>query len=116
MYFAYLSFADSAHTHCGLNFNGLTSSSVLVSDGSCSKKRLSAVCCIHYEPLSLSGAKRGRWGAMELGRERAASMRFALVTNAPYSMAALVLLLILLLLAQTMALATFTAAFCCGTL
>lgn len=57
-----------------------------------SEKRLGAVCCIHYEPLSQAGDKKRRcYGA---GHE-AAFMRFALVTNAPYLMPAHVLLMLL---------------------
>lgn len=58
-----------------------------------SEKRLGAVCCIHYEPLSQAGDKKRRCHGA--GHE-AAFMRFALVTNAPYLMPAHVLLLLLL--------------------
>jgi len=49
----------------------------------CYEKRLSAVCCIHYEPLSQADDKKRRCNGV--GNE-VATMRFPLVTNAPYLM------------------------------
>lgn len=97
-----------------LALSSLPSSSSLVF----SEKRLGAVCCIHYEPLSQAGDKKRRCHGA--GHE-AAFMRFALVTNAPYLMPAhvllpLPLLHLLLLPCPALTMPTFTAAFCAGIL
>lgn len=88
-----LKLACITHTQRALHFNdySLFPLSLSLSPTVFSEKRLGAVCCIHYEPLSQAGdKKRRRNGA---GHE-AAFMRFALVTNAPYLMPAHVLLML----------------------
>lgn len=61
-----------------------------------SEKRLGAVCCIHYEPLSQAGDNKRRREVGNGAGNEAAFMRFALVTNAPYLIPAHVLLYLLL--------------------